>query len=98
MRYLTKGDLLTTLGDESSAFTAFMMNPAQFGVTEPLLTTLKLEKQKFDWTNGVDVGLPQVQALVSVLQGYGVISAEKAAAPTAVKLSTKYSADKPRRF
>jgi hypothetical protein len=80
MKYLTKGDLLTLLDDEASAFTAFMMDPAQFGVQEPLLTTLKLEKQKFDWTNGVDVGLPQVQALVSVLQGYGVISAEKAAA------------------
>jgi hypothetical protein len=84
MKYLTKGDLLTILSDEASAFTAFMMDPTQFGVTEPLLTTLKLEKQKFDWTNGIDVGLPQVQSLLAVLQGYGVISAEKAEAVNAI--------------
>ena len=74
MKYLTKGDLLTILGDESSAFTAFMLDPSQFGVQEPLLTTLKLEKQKFDWTNGVNIDLPQVQTLISILRGYGVIS------------------------
>ena len=66
MRYLTKGDLLTLLGDESDQFTTFMLDPASFGVTEPALTKLKIAKQKFDWTGGFDLDLPELQALIGL--------------------------------
>ena len=77
MRYLTKGDLLTLLGSEANAFTAFMLDPASFGVTEPVLTGLKIAKQKFDWTGGINLDLPEVVQLTDMLVASGVISASK---------------------
>lgn len=74
MKYLTKGELLPLLGDSSSSFTAFMIGPETFGVTEPTLTELRVAKQKLDWTSGINIELPEVQELISMLEMYGAIS------------------------
>lgn len=65
---ITKGELLTALGADSNKFTAFMMDPAQFGVTEPYLTALELAKQKFDWTANIETDLPEVYMYCCLLQ------------------------------
>ena len=74
MRILTKGELLLALGDSANNFTSFMISPEQFGVTEPTLTTIKVVKQKLDWTSSIDVGLPEVQELINMIEAYGVIT------------------------
>lgn len=76
MKYLTKGELLLTLGNSANSFTAFMMNPEVFGVTEPNLTALRVAKQKLDWTASIDIGLPEIQGLIDLLQGLGVVALE----------------------
>lgn len=78
MRILTKGELLLALGDSANNFTSFMISPEQFGVTEPTLTTIKVVKQKLDWTSSIDVGLPEIQELIDLLQGLGVVALEDA--------------------
>jgi hypothetical protein len=57
-----------------------MMNPEAYGVTEPALTALGVTKQKLDWTANVDMGLPEVSSLITMLQSLGIIS--QAAADT----------------
>ena len=54
MKYLTKGELLLTLGADADKFTAFMLDPSVFGITEPMVSNLKVAKQKLDWTNSID--------------------------------------------
>lgn len=84
MRYLTKGDLLTLLDDEADQFTMFMMDPASYGVTGDLLTKLKVAKQKFDWTGGLNIDLPELQKLIGLLISLGIISQAKKDALDAV--------------
>jgi|FLOH01.1.fsa_nt_gi hypothetical protein len=74
MKYLTKGELLTTLGSDADKFTAFMLDPSVFGVTEPLLGGLKIAKQKLDWTNTIDLGLPEIAQLLGLMVSLSVIS------------------------
>ena len=74
MRYLSKGELLTMLGTESDKFTAFMLDPASFGVTGTGLTNLKVAKQKLDWADTIDIDMPEVQNMLTMLQSLSVIS------------------------
>ncbi len=74
MRYLSKGELLTMLGTESNAFTAFILDPASFGVTGQGLIDLKIAKQKFDWTDTIDIDSPEVQNILLMLQSLSIIS------------------------
>jgi len=74
MKYLTKGELLTTLGSSANNFTAFLMNPEGFGVTEPTLTMLRVAKQKLDWTNSIDLELEEIPMLIGMLVQYGVVT------------------------
>ena len=74
MKYLSKGELLTTLGSDADEFTAFMLDPSAFGATEPMVSTLKVAKQKLDWTNTIDLGLPEIAGLIQVMLAYSVIS------------------------
>ena len=74
MRYLSKGELLTMLGSDSNAFTAFMLDPASFGVTGQGLIDLKVAKQKLDWTDTIDIDMPEVQNMLLMLQSLSVIS------------------------
>lgn len=74
MKYLTKGELLLTLGADADKFTAFMLDPSVFGITEPMVSNLKVAKQKLDWTNTIDLGLPEIAGLIQLMIAYGVIS------------------------
>lgn len=74
MKYLAKGELLILLGSSADKFTQFMLDPSMFGITEPLLTQLKIVKQKFDWTSGIDVSLQEIQQLMQLLLAYGIVS------------------------
>ena len=74
MRYLSKGELLTILGSDSNAFTAFMLDPASFGVTGQGLIDLKVAKQKLDWTDTIDIDMSEVQNMLLMLQSLSVIS------------------------
>ena len=74
MKYLTKGELLITLGADADKFTAFMLDPSVFGITEPMVSNLKVAKQKLDWTNTIDLGLPEIAGLIQLMIAYGVIS------------------------
>lgn len=76
MKYLTKGELLLTLGNSANNFTAFMLHPEQFGVVEPVLTMIHVAKQKLDWANTIDITLPEVLQLVQLLIQYGIVSKE----------------------
>ena len=76
MKYLTKGELLLVLGDRADVFTAFMLNPESFGITEPVLTKLKIAKQKLEWTNSINVDLPEIQELMQLLLTVGVFTQE----------------------
>ena len=74
MKYLTKGELLQTLGESANSFTMFMMNPESFGVTEPMLTKVRVAKQKLDWTNSVDLDTPEIIEMVGLLVTAGVVT------------------------
>lgn len=74
MKYLSKGELLTLLGEDADKFTLFMMQPESFGVTGQTLTAIKIAKQKLDWTNTIDMGLPEIIALTNMLESFNVIS------------------------
>lgn len=74
MKYLTKGELLTILGDDANKFTLFMMDPESFGLAGDVLTAVKIAKQKLDWTNTVDMEMPETITLANLLESYGVIS------------------------
>lgn len=76
MRYITKGDLLALLGDKANTFTMFMLDPTAFGVTEPMLSGLRIAKQQFDWTSGLNLDLPEIQQLISVIHEFGGIDQE----------------------
>jgi len=73
MKNITKGQLLVLLGTSANAFTAFMVDPASFGIVEPQLSELRVAKQKLDWSNSIDVDLPEVKNLMSLLVQSGVI-------------------------
>lgn len=74
MKYLTKGELLTILGDDANKFTLFMMNPESFGVSGDVLIAVKIAKQKLDWTNTIDMGLPEIIMLANMLESFNVIT------------------------
>lgn len=76
MKYITKGDLLSLLGDDAEKFTLFLDDPASFGVAGDLLTEMKIAAKQFGWTNGIDFGSARVQGLLAILFGYGIISQE----------------------
>jgi len=78
MKSLTKGELLLTLGDSANSFTAFLMNPEAFGVVEPVLTSIRVAKQKLDWTSSINIELPDVQELIGLLESIGVVSSDSA--------------------
>jgi len=74
MKYLTKGELLLALGESADKFTAFMISPEMFGVTGDAVMALKVAKQKLDWTNTIDLGLPEIVGMVDMLVQYGVVT------------------------
>ena len=74
MKYLSKDALLVLLNDEANAFVQFFMTPGAWGVTEPLLSQLKVVKQKLDWVGGFNIDLPEVQQMLALLTSYGVIT------------------------
>lgn len=74
MKYLSKGELLTLLGEDADKFTLFMMQPESFGITGETLTAVKIAKQKLDWTNTIDMGLPEIITLANMLESFNVIS------------------------
>ena len=64
---ITKGSLLTALGSDGDKFTAFMLDPASFGVNEPDITRLKIAKQKLDWTSNIETTLPEIVDLILLI-------------------------------
>jgi len=74
MKYLTKGELLLALGNSADKFTAFLMSPEAFGLTGDNLMAIKVAKQKLDWTNTIDLGLPEIVTMVAMLVQYGVVT------------------------
>ena len=79
MKYLTKGELLVLLGSNADKFTEFMIDPSKFGITEPLLGMIKVAKQKFDWTNSIDLSLPELQSMFQLLVSVSVLSSQNVA-------------------
>jgi hypothetical protein len=71
---ITKGELLTILGTDGDKFTAFMLDPASFGVAEPYLSKLKVAKQKLDWTTSVETDLPEIAELIDLLLNFGIFT------------------------
>jgi hypothetical protein len=71
---ITKGSLLTALGSDGDKFTAFMLDPASFGVTEPDITRLKIAKQKLDWTSNIETTLPEIVDLISLMLSHQIFT------------------------
>ena len=71
---ITKGELLTALGADANKFTAFMLDPGQFGATEPYISAIKIAKQQLDWTSNIETDLPEIQQLINLLKNFGVFS------------------------
>jgi hypothetical protein len=87
---ISKGELLTALGADSDKFTAFMLDPAAFGVTEPYLAALKIAKQKLDWTASIETELPEIAQLIGLLQSLGIFTDANIAAIAAINGTPNY--------
>lgn len=74
MKYLSKGELLIALGNSADKFTEFFISPETFGVSGDTLLEMKVAKQKLDWTNTVNLELPEIKNMISLLTQYGVVS------------------------
>jgi len=73
MRYLTKGELLIMLGEYSNSFTTLLMNPESFNLPADICSLIHITKQKLDWTNSIDMDLPEIKQLAQLMEQLGII-------------------------
>jgi hypothetical protein len=87
---ITKGELLTALGEDGNKFTAFMLDPASFGVQEPDLSKFRVAKQKLDWTASIETDLPEIAQLIALMRSLGIFSDKNIADILSVNGSSNY--------
>lgn len=76
MRLISKGDLLVLLGESSNSFTRFLTAPEEFGLQGDWLDKIKIAKQKFDWATNLDLDLPEVKELITLLFNIEILNRE----------------------
>lgn len=73
MRLISRGDLLVLLGENANKFTAFLTNPGQFNLPPDLLLAVTIARQKFEWSNNLNLDLAEVAQFIGLLRQLDVI-------------------------
>lgn len=73
MRLISRGDLLVVLGENANKFTAFLTNPQQFNLPSEVLQAIEIARQKFEWSNNLNLDLDEVKQFVGLLRSLEVI-------------------------